>query len=80
MEPGPRLRGWFYLQGSTAFGVSRGDGVYTKMVPDVLSVTIAYQFSSGIFEWLGWGRCVCVCNGMGGNDAMLLCKTGAASL
>ena len=42
VEPGPRLRGWLYLQGSTAFGVSRGDGVYTKMVPDVLSVTIAY--------------------------------------
>ena len=42
VEPGPRLRGWLYLQGSTAFGGSRGDGVYTKMVPDVLSVTIAY--------------------------------------
>ena len=42
VEPGPRLRGWLYLQGSTAFGVSRGDGVYTKMVPDVLSVTIGY--------------------------------------
>ena len=40
-EPGPRLRGWLYLQGSTAFGVSTGNGVYT-MVPDVLSVTIAY--------------------------------------
>ena len=40
-EPGLRLRGWLYLQGSTAFGVSRRDGVYTKMVPDVLSVTIA---------------------------------------
>ena len=38
-EPGPRLRGWLYLQGST-FGVSTGNGVYT-MVPDVLSVTIA---------------------------------------
>ena len=42
VEPGPRLRGWLYLQGSTAFGGSRGDGVYTKIVPDVLSVTIAY--------------------------------------
>ena len=41
-EPGPRLRGWLYLQGSTAFGVSTGNGVYTKMVPDVLSVTIPY--------------------------------------
>ena len=40
-EPGLRLRGWLYLQGSTAFGVSTGNGVYT-MVPDVLSVTIAY--------------------------------------
>ena len=40
VEPGPRLRGWLYLQGST-FGVSTGNGVYT-MVPDVLSVTIAY--------------------------------------
>ena len=69
-----------YLQGSTAFGVSRGDGVYI-MVPDVLSVTIAYQFSSGIFECLGWGGCVCVCNGLDWNyDVMLLCKTGAASL
>ena len=34
-------RGWLYLQGSTAFGVSTGNGVYT-MAPDVLSVTIAY--------------------------------------
>ena len=41
-EPGLRLRGWLYLQGSTAFGVSTGNGVYTKMVPDVLSVTIPY--------------------------------------
>ena len=40
-EPGLRLRGWLYLQGSTAFGVSTGSGVYT-MVPDVLSVTIPY--------------------------------------
>ena len=40
-EPGPRLTGWLYLQGSTAFGVSTRNGVYT-MVPDVLSVTIAY--------------------------------------
>ena len=40
-EPGSRLRGWLYLQGSTAFGVSTGNGVYT-MVPDVLSVTIPY--------------------------------------
>ena len=39
VEPGLRLRGWLYLQGST-FGVSTGNGVYT-MVPDVLSVTIA---------------------------------------
>ena len=28
---------------------------------------------------VGVGR-VCVCNGLGGNDAMLFCKTGAASL
>ena len=69
VEPGPRLRGWLCLQGSTAFGVSRGDGVYTKIVPDVLSVTIAYQFSSGIFEWLGWGGCVCVTGWVG----MMLC-------
>ena len=34
-------RGWLCLQGSTAFGVSTGNGVYT-MVPDVLSVTIPY--------------------------------------
>ena len=34
-------RGWLCLQGSTAFGVSMGNGVYT-MVPDVLSVTIPY--------------------------------------
>ena len=27
-EPGPKLRGWLYLQGSTAFGVSTGNGVY----------------------------------------------------
>ena len=40
-EPGLRLRGWLYLQGSTAFGVSTGSGVYT-MVLDVLSVTIPY--------------------------------------
>ena len=42
-EPGPRLRGWLYLQGSTAFGVSTGNGVYTKMVP-VLSVTIIVAY------------------------------------
>ena len=65
-EPGPRLRGWLYLQGSTAFGVSTGNGVYT-VAPDVLSLTIPYQFSSGIFEWLGWGGCVCVCNELGWN-------------
>ena len=65
-EPGLRLRGWLYLQGSTAFGVSTGSGVYT-MVPDELSVTIPYEFSSGIFEWLGWGGCVCVCNELGWN-------------
>ena len=41
-EPGLRLRGWLCLQGSTAFGVSTGDGVYTKMVPDPLSFTIPY--------------------------------------
>ena len=40
-EPGPRLRGWLYLQGSTAFGVSTGNGVYT-VAADVLSVTIPY--------------------------------------
>ena len=40
-DPGLRLRGWLYLQGCTAFGVSTGSGVYT-MVPDVLSVTIPY--------------------------------------
>ena len=34
-------RGWLCLQGSTAFDVSTGNGVYT-MVPDVLSVTIPY--------------------------------------
>ena len=27
-EPGPKLRGWLYLQGSIAFGVSTGNGVY----------------------------------------------------
>ena len=40
-EPLPRLSGWLYLQGSTAFGVSTGNGVNT-MVPYVLSVTIPY--------------------------------------
>ena len=34
-------RGWLCLRGSTAFGVSTGNGVYT-MVPDRLSVTIPY--------------------------------------
>ena len=29
----------------------------------------------------GWGgEGGCVCNGLGGNDVMLLCKTGAANL
>ena len=43
VEPGPKLRGWLYLQGSTAFVVSTGNGVYTKMVP-VLSVTIIIAY------------------------------------
>ena len=34
-------RGWLCLQGSTAFGVSTGNGVYT-VVPYRLSVTIPY--------------------------------------
>ena len=34
-------RGWLCLQGSTAFGVSTGNGVYI-VVPDRLSVTIPY--------------------------------------
>ena len=43
VDPGPKLRGWLYLQGSTAFVVSTGNGVYTKMVP-VLSVTIIIAY------------------------------------
>ena len=34
-------RGWLCFQGSTAFGVSTGNGVYI-VVPDRLSVTIPY--------------------------------------
>ena len=79
-EPGLRLRGWLYLQGSTAFGVSTGNGLFTQwqltyfLLPFLINFLQAY-----LSGWGGEGVCVCVTSWVG-IDAMLFCKTGAANL
>ena len=60
VEPGPRLRDWLYLQGSTAFGGSTEGMVFTQkwyltyfLLPLLINFRQAY-----LSGWGGEGVCV----------------------
>ena len=78
-EPGPKLRGWLYLQGFHCICCQYREW-YLHKNGTVLSVTIIIAFNFLQAYLIGWvEEGVGICNGLGWNVAMLLCKTGAVS-